>query len=404
MTYTKIDIHPLNLDKARQSFKRVAPAEEYESVISWIRELTIEKALSERRQLRLLGDMGLFFRIFRTPLNKITKEQLLEFKGNLLNNKIQKLNEEGYSDAVKEGLTETVSRYLEWKYFKKTITFTLGTKPFRRWFIIRSKNNKTPEILSESEIKKLYMEAKPLWQKYVIANLFGSGCRAEEFLNLRFEDYEAPTKNFPYYQIDVKEEYSKTLGRKVGLYFELCTEATARYLESIEKKDSKDRVLEMDYDAVRMFLTRLGEKVLNKRIHFHMFRKSSATYYASKLNRQQLCKRFGWKFSSDVVDIYINRAGVDEFEVKDVMLGDDISVLRKEQQEQKTIYETRINLQQRELDHQKAINNLITKRMLNQMSEVEFKKEIGTFATRRDETTKGHFGEDVLAARKEHNR
>ena len=90
-----------------------------------------------------------------------------------------------------------------------------------------------------------------------------------------------------------------------------------------------------------MFLTRLGKRILNKRVHPHMFRKSSATFYASKLNRQQLCKKFGWTFSSDVVDVYINRAGVDEFEVKDVMLNDDISVLRKEQQEQKAVFEAR---------------------------------------------------------------
>jgi len=342
MTFQKIDIHPFNIETTKNRFKKIAPTEqEYKSVLEWLRQVTIEKGLTERRQLRLLGDLTLFFKIYNKSTNNITRGQLEDLKEKLLNDKILKQDSKPYSDTVKEGLTETLVRYLEYKYPKRMNSFISKThKPLRSWFIMRSKK-KTPEILTEQEIKNLHKEAKSLWQKYAIAVLFGSGARIEEFLNFRFEDFEAPTKNFPYYQIDIKEEYSKTLGRKVGLYWEYCTESIAKYLASIEKKDAKDRVLEVNYDAVRMFLTRLGKKVLNKRVHAHMFRKSSATFYASKLNRQQLCKKFGWTFSSDVVDVYINRAGVDEFEVKDVMLNDDISKVREESKELKTIFELR---------------------------------------------------------------
>ena len=338
MAFKKIDIHPINLEVFKQSFKKVVPEKEYNSVLTWLNETTIEKALSERRQLRLLHDMGLFFKIYQKPTKKITKEELAKIKERLLNNQTLKQDGKPYSDSVKEGITETIVRYLEWKYPKRMNSFISKTnQPLRRWFIFRGKK-KTPEILSEQEIKKLYKESKLLWQKYAIAVLFGSGARIEEFLNFRFEDFEEPTKNSPYWKVDIKEEYSKTDGRKIGLYWEHCTEAITKFFSSIERKDSKDRVLEVNYDAVRMFLTRLGRKVLNKRVHPHMFRKSSATFYASKLNRQQLCKKFGWKFSSDVVDVYINRAGVDEFEVEKVMLDDDVSKLRDENNELKTKY------------------------------------------------------------------
>jgi len=342
MAYQKVDIHPINLEASKEGFKKVAPTEqEYKSVLDWLRQVTIEKGLTERRQVRLLHDIALFFKIYKKPTGKITRDDLIKIKEGLLNNSIVKLNGEPYSDTVKEGITETLVRYLEYKYPKRMNSFISKTnKPLRRWIIMRSKK-KTPEILTEQEIKKLYKEANSLWQKYAIAVLFGSGARIEEFLNIRFEDLEEPTKDFPYFKVDIKEEYSKTLGRKIGLYWEYCTEAITKYMESIEKKDAKDRVLEINYDAVRMFLTRLGKKVLNKRVHAHMFRKSSATFYASKLNRQQLCKKFGWTFSSDVVDIYINRAGVDEFEVKDVMLDDDVSKLRKDNKELKTQFDLR---------------------------------------------------------------
>lgn len=364
MAYEKIDVHPLNLEKCKQNFIKIAPPEEASKFLAFIREITIEKALTERRQARLINDMALFFRVYRNPIKMSPKlkEEFQQFKSDLLNNKIVQTNGKKYSDAVKEGLTETIVRYLEWKHPTEINKLASGNKPFRKWFIMRmNKFSKTPEILTEAEIKKLYRGASLLWQKFTIAVLFGSGARIEEFLNSRFEDYQEPSKNFPYYQLDIKEEYSKTLGRKVGLYWEYCTEAITKYFESIEKMDPKERVIPFDYDSVRIFLTRLGQKVLNKRIHAHMFRKSSATFYASKLNRQQLCKKFGWRFSSDVVDVYINRAGVDEFEVKDVILNDDISVLRKENLE----LQTKQQLTVQELQDMKGQFKFIIKTLLS---------------------------------------
>lgn len=345
MTYQKISIHSSNLGAAKRTFQKYAPTEqEYKAVLEHLRELSngevTGKPISEKRQIKILSMFGVFFKHYKKQSNTITREELSKFKENLLNNNILKQNGNHYADTTKEDLTEIIVRYLEWKYPKRISSFMSKTRqPLRRWFVTRGKK-KTPEVLTEQEIKQLYKEAKTLWQKYLIAILFGSGARIEEFLNFRHEDWEEPTKNFPYYKIDIKEEYSKTEGRKIGLYWDYCTEAVAKYLASVEIKNQTDRVLEKEYDAIRMFLRRLGEKVLNKRVHPHIFRKSSATFYASKLNRQQLCVKFGWKFKSDMPDIYISRAGVDEVQVKDVMLNDDISVLRKEQQEQKIKYES----------------------------------------------------------------
>ena len=51
--------------------------------------------------------------------------------------------------------------------------------------------------------------------------------------------------------------------------------------------------------------------MLKRPVHYHLFRHSSTTYYATKLNRQELCYRYGWKFSSNMPDIYISRAGME---------------------------------------------------------------------------------------------
>ena len=54
----------------------------------------------------------------------------------------------------------------------------------------------------------------------------------------------------------------------------------------------------------------LAQKVLKKRVTPHMLRHGSATYWAPKMNRYQLCARYGWAFSSDMPDRYIERKGI----------------------------------------------------------------------------------------------
>ena len=340
MVFKKIDIHPHNLQSRIKGFEKYAPSkQEYDSVIEHLRLLSLGeitgKEVSEKRQRKLLDMFIMFFKHSKKPTSKLTLEDLRNYKLNLLNDKIKKENGEPYGDKTKEDCTETIARYLECNSPKKVSSWASKTQTFRKWFVIRAKKT-TPETLEESEVKKLIEACETNDGKFLIAILFDSGCRIEEFLNIRFEDITKPTSNFPYYKIDFKEEYSKTNGRNIGMYCDFSSQIFANYLEEIKKGDNKDLVYPKNYGAVRMFLKRLGQRVLNKRVHPHIFRKSSATYYANKMNRQQLYVRLGWDFASPMGDIYIRRAGVDEAKVKDVMLNDDLSVLKKENKELET--------------------------------------------------------------------
>lgn len=51
----------------------------------------------------------------------------------------------------------------------------------------------------------------------------------------------------------------------------------------------------------------MTEKVLKKHLTPHMLRHSSANYWAAKMNRYQFCAKYGWAFSSDMPDRYIER-------------------------------------------------------------------------------------------------
>lgn len=172
---------------------------------------------------------------------------------------------------------------------------------------------KTPDFLREAEIEKLYKHCRNAGQRFLIAVLFDSGARAEEFHNIRLEDVYLPEGKENFVRIALKQEYSKTLGRTIALYWKYSVEAVKEYLAERITAGIKptDPVFCGNYAATRKFLQRFGRKVLKRSIHYHLFRHSSTTHYATKLNRQELCYRYGWKFSSNMPDVYISRAGME---------------------------------------------------------------------------------------------
>jgi hypothetical protein len=89
-----------------------------------------------------------------------------------------------------------------------------------------------------------------------------------------------------------------------------------------------DPLFDKNYPAARKFLLRLGKRVLGRSIHYHLFRHSSATYYADKMNREQLCIRYGWTFSSRMPDVYIARAGVEMRELDERFKAAEVESLR----------------------------------------------------------------------------
>ena len=84
------------------------------------------------------------------------------------------------------------------------------------------------------------------------------------------------------------------------------------------------------YPAAKKFLRRLGLRVLKRKLHHHLFRHSSATYYATKLNLQELCYRCGWKFSSNMPDIYICRAGMETKQLDEKLTQTELSEVKSE--------------------------------------------------------------------------
>jgi len=320
MVNVKIDIHKNNLDKKLQFVSKwKVPASTKEEVLEYIEkakigQVTEGKRLNERTLSKHLSLLKHLLEIIKKETSKLTKEDI----------------EKKDKQLVKEELASVSNYRLVLKGF---LRWKLGVEKENKlasWLDVKAKK-KTPDYLSEEEVLKLYKNCKNPSERYLIAVFFDTGARAEEFLNIRYEDVQLPSNNETFVKITLKEEYSKTKGRTVSLYWKHSLEAVRDFVREREQEGikSNEQVYKNTYDSIRFFLSRLSKKVLNKQVNPHLFRHSSATYYATKLNRQELCYRYGWAFSSDMPDVYISRAGMESKQLDEKFKSTELEVLQK---------------------------------------------------------------------------
>jgi len=331
MTIPKISIHKRNVKKRLKGLKERKNISEKEviAIKEFIRKASLGqinkgKKIEEARLQKYLDMLIVPLNYFKKDLDTLTLKDMEGFIQDLDKNKIKTKTKKSYSDNSKNDIKRILKIYLKYR-IKDTIEFNKLTD----WIDLRDKK-RTPEYLKEEDIIKLYNSCKTAKHRFLIAVLFDTGARAEEFFNIRMGDITEPDTNFPYYKINLKEEYSKTKGRNIGLYWKHSTGAVRDYMKEISGRHRDKPVYSDTYDSARLFINRLGKKILKRRVYFHLFRHSSATHYAKILkNRQQLCYRFGWQFSSEMPDVYISRAGMEEQEVGEKIKATEIEELRK---------------------------------------------------------------------------
>ena len=349
----KIDIHKTSLDTRKESLKNwKIPEAVKKDLLSFVEDLEMGKVnkgkrLNERTQLKYLNTLKTPLEYLNLPLNKITLKDLENFEKDISSGKIKSIKNKPYSHSVKVDMRLSLKIMLRWK---------LGLEKANKltdWFDCRDIKS-TPDFLSEKEIEKLYKNCKSHQERFLIAVLFDSGARIEEFLNIRYEDIKQPNNKDNFFKITFKEEYSKTMGRTISLYWKYSTEAIKDFLEQRIREGIKtnEAVYNSTYEGCRAFLRRLGIKVLDKGVHPHLFRHSSATYYANKLNRQELCIRYGWKFSSDMPDVYISRAGMENKELDEKFAQTELGDLKTQLEKQ----ELMLKMKSEELENVKKEN------------------------------------------------
>jgi integrase len=352
MANIKIEIHNRSIASRKKGLNNWnIPQEEKNSLLKFLDELALGKVnkgikISESRQSKYLDILRPPLTFFKKSVKELVLKDVEKFEKAMSSGILESNKGEAYSRSTQVDIRRALRIYLRWKLGKDK------ADKLTDWFDTRSVM-KTPEYLKEKEVEKLYKACKSAEERYLIAVLFDSGARAEEFHNIRYEDIQLPKEKENFIKLTLKEEYSKTKGRTISLYWKYSLEAVSEFLKQREREgiQSNEQVYIKAYDNSRKFLQRLGKKILGKSIHYHLFRHSSATYYASKLNRQQICVRYGWAFSSRMPDVYISRAGMENAEIDEKIaqteLGDLKAKLERQEQENKIMKERQEQLEKR---------------------------------------------------------
>lgn len=220
-----------------------------------------------------------------------------------------------YAPKTQIEIIAVLKKYLLWRYKEIKLIEPLNIKV--------GKKERDIESLTLQEVEILYNHCKSDEERYIISLLFSSGARAEEFMSLRMCDITLPQKD-EFIKVVIRNDTSKTKGRTISLYWTNTLEAVPRFLKQRENEGAKptDFIMTKNYLSMQRWISRLGLKILKKRVHPHIFRHACADWLANRLNRQQMCVFFGWSFSSNMPDVYIQRQNVNMKDVdKEVMSG-----------------------------------------------------------------------------------
>ncbi|MFH1372344.1 MAG: site-specific integrase [bacterium] len=330
----KIDIHKSSvyLEKALAGLVRdtIIHQENRDLILRFIRDCRLGKTVIGRAKKRIgpatclkyLANFKIMCREFTKPFDAITQNDMELFVERLESDAIQTKKGRPFSDETKAGIKKAIRKFWKWKDGDNKTYPELV-----EWIETYAPVKEIP-ALSRADVQLLIERSSNPRDKALLMVLFDCGARIEELLNVRLKAdhlfWKEETGCFM-----IRLEFSKTKPRTVSA--PLSTRYLKGWLTEHPLKDNPHaQLFPMSYAAVRMLISRLGRRVLSRRVTPHMLRHSSATYYANKLNRYQLCYRYGWAMSSDMVDRYIDREGISEKETANAIKADEISKAQKE--------------------------------------------------------------------------
>ena len=227
-------------------------------------------------------------------------------------------------------------RKADGEIYKSTADYVKVFKAFWRWHkrsnkkngiylpditedLDSSYNNKPKWVYFTVEEMNLMIVNSKFKYKVLMYLLFDSGVRApHELVNIKGKDI-TELKNSNKLQLRIRDETSKTFGRKIKLM--LCSYFLKQYLKQ-NKIKSEDFVFKISPATVNRYLTRIGKRILNKEgITMYDFRHNSACYWLPRYKSEAAIKyRLGWK-KSEMIHYYTEFLGM-----KDTIQDDDMYI------------------------------------------------------------------------------
>ena len=275
-----------------------------------------------------LSDMKIALEFFKKPVSKLKEEDIRRLHEAMVKDELGysrlKMEEKTvngeeiittvkckrpYAKNKKISIRNTLILYLNWKLDEKAYKFIK---------ILKIKmGGKVKEVYApqENEVEKILDGCKTNEERYFVDVLFDTGCRAEEFHNIRMEDVIFPKKDENFIKMRVREEYSKTKGRIISCYWKHSTKIITEFYNERLREGAKptDPVFTKGYPLMRKFLHRLGKRTIGRSIHYHALRHASCSHYIYIIkNDHQFSYRYGWKFGSPMIRRYARRRDLSE--------------------------------------------------------------------------------------------
>ena len=259
-------------------------------------------------------------------LDKITQQDMEKFilgldKGIILSNKGGP-----YASEAKSNIKKFIK-----KFYKYILTNGKHFPDLVDWIDTTAKESEIEAVPGLYDgIWKIVELIPDVRRKALVWVTFDSGFREGEIINTRIKDIEKNEDGIYY----ITCRHSKTKPRTVSLPY--SSKLLDRWLQEHPKKDDPDAQL-WQTSRVMLYKTvkRYGRKAHKRNITVHMLRHTSATFWASKLDRVNLCKKFGWSYSSRVPDRYIDFAKIGEGKIIDIVKAEKYTELAKKMEEQR---------------------------------------------------------------------
>ncbi len=282
-----------------------------------------KKKIGYGRCLKYISILKRLSNKFQKSFNIISQEDMEQFIQALENDSYLSIKNKPYSSETKADIKKTIRKFWKWKdgnnrHYPELV----------EWIDTYVTVKEIPALLRE-DIEKLIETAYSVKLKAIIMVLFDSGARIEELLNVRLKKEHIHFKEkIGSYVIRI--EHSKTKPRTISV--PLSTAYLRKWLqEHPNKDDPMAQLFPISYDNLRVQLHRIGKKALCKIVNPHLLRHSSVTFYANKItNRFKLCYRYGWAMSSKEVDRYLDREGLFEEGLSEVVKQDEIDSFKNE--------------------------------------------------------------------------
>ncbi|MFH1327039.1 MAG: site-specific integrase [archaeon] len=319
------------LEKLRTGKILILIPENKELILQFLHDAEIGRTIlkGQKRKIkpgRLQRMLGLLLKMDREwlkkPFNKVSEDDMNNFILNLERGIIKSSKDKPYTWETQS----TIKKFLR-KYYK----YLLGEgENYPRLVQFIDTSTRMPEIksLSKQEIDKLIENSSKLTYRFIMAFLYDSGARIEEFYNIKRSDL---IKENGIYKVRIRISKTKPRTINIPLYPKIIDD----YLE-INKFMEDDFLCMINYGTLRKYMNRMGKQFLGRSISPHTFRHGSATYYANHLNRYQLSYRYGWSASSKMPDRYIDMNGLIDDETVTKIAGENFVKVEGENKELKT--------------------------------------------------------------------